>query len=194
MEVLTGRTPRLQVCGGYAILRAYGRKKMKNRSDKKECQELMRQIRARKAYRYDLWCAENLKPSPLPGWDYIVLAGGDRREQLSPGFLAVHGKRTSVVELDGAPHTVLRVRTGLAESLRRARNLRTFWYCLSRIVPERDLKQYHYDLWLHSHNLEANVSRLRELTEGGGKGEDGTSREVAAEFAAPRREMSRRSL
>lgn len=88
-----------------------------------------------------------------------------------------------VVDIDGAPHTVLRVRRGLLDSLMRTKDFRKFFRFLANLIPPVDLKKFHYELWLAAHNLEANIRRLNELHDRTSPKKDGVAREVVGIFA-----------
>lgn len=149
----------------------------------REIRELEATIHSRKRYRYDLWCRDFILPADNPNWAFIVIAGGDERERLDPEFVATHGKRVKLLEVDGVPNTVVKVRSGLCDSLRRAGNLRAFYKCLTSVLSEADVKRYHHPLWIAAHNLEANIGRLRELQTRSFRPKDAVGREVDGIFA-----------
>ena len=128
-----------------------------------EIREKSREIRDGKRYDFHRWMDAFIIPSRHKNWSYIVLCGGDKTRELNVSFLAARNKRVYVEDIDGTPHTVVKVRNGLVESLARASNLRSFFRCLTNMVAEADIRRFHYDLWLAAHNLEAKVERLKEI-------------------------------
>ena len=128
-----------------------------------EIHELQHTIHSRKRYRFDIWCRDFILPSPHPNWEYMVIAGGNVLDRLDSGFLETHRKKLRVIEVDGIPLTVLKISRGLTTALKRAKNLRSFYRGITHIIPDGEMKKYYYDLWLAAHNLEANITRLREL-------------------------------
>ena len=136
-------------------------KKMSRRvAEIKECEA---DISRMKGYRHDVWCRDYIERSEGTNWSYIIICGGDRVSELDEEFMREHGKRVMVREIEGMPHTVLKIRNGLVDALLRAKNLKTFHRCLTRVLPDRVLRRYHYDLWLAAHNLAARCARMMEL-------------------------------
>lgn len=149
---------------------------------KNEIQELQAEIYRRKNYDYRGWCKGFIVQSPSPNWSYLLIAGGDKRAEVDAAFLSANSRRLKVVEVDGVPTTVVQIKNGLVEALKRSASLRTFYRCLTHIVAESDIKRWHYDLWLNAHNLEARIKRLQELQRPSAQ-KDGIGREIEGMFS-----------
>ena len=146
----------------------------------RELRELERSIEKRKRFDPVEWCRSFCHPTENNRWFYIVISGGDVLDRLTS---ATREKRVMVVDIDTVPHTVVKVKAGIVDSLRRAKNLRTFFRCLSTIVSAEDLRRYHGMLWVEANNLEANIRRVNELQKEPSAKKDGVSREVGVIFA-----------
>lgn len=145
-----------------------------------EIQEKEREIRKSKRYDFRRWMRDFIIPANKPGWNYLLISGGDVRDKMQIGFSDLTKSRCKVVDIDGVPHTVLELRDRFLPLLERARDLRGFFSILSHKIAEVDLKRYHYDLWLAAHNLNAKVERLGELQTRNIRRQTETEREVFA--------------
>ena len=145
-----------------------------------EIRELQCSIHDRKQFNPAKWCEGFCIPSASPNWYYIIISGGDVVDRVK---CLCAKRKLMVIDIDNVPHTVVKVRVGLVDALRRAKNLRSFYGCLSKIIAPEDLKTYHNGLWVAANNLNANIKRIQELQKRTSAPRDGIGREVCGIFS-----------
>ena len=109
------------------------------------------------------FCRARIYPSAEEGFKYLVIAGGDVRRRMNLQHTKFLEQNVLFVDIDGVPHTVMRMSDKAVWYLTKAKTLKGFYNSFRSILAESDIRQFFYELWVAGTNILAQLQRQTEF-------------------------------
>ena len=155
----------------------------------RQCQ-MERKTRRMNRFDTEAFCRYRLYPSPEEGFKYLLISGGDVRGRMNLHHTKYLEKDVLFVQIEGVPHTVLKMSDRAVLFLKKAKTLRAFYNSFRSILAETDIRQYFYDIWVMGQNINAQIANQTELYRQNEARRNGTSTKKDA-VASQVKEFSR---
>ena len=110
----------------------------------------------------------------VPGKDrhwYMILHGGDVAKRIvqqlhaDKEFQSKNEGYLEVLDIDGVPHTVCKVRLAFKEAVLKTRKISQLFGLLNQHLTEGDIKWIFPEIWRRYHNLKAKKAQRRSYNE-----------------------------